>query len=83
MNNSNIYDRKLFKNKFKNIYNENKFNFPIDNNMLSNIINKWKNHSTKMNKFITLVETKDYKGRLIFRDFRSTLVYIETKKTLF
>ena len=80
MNNSNIYDRKLFKNKFKNIYNENKFNFPIDNNMLSNIINKWKNHSTKMNKFISLVETKDYKGRLIFRDFRSTLVYIETKK---
>ena len=83
MNNSNIYDRKLFKNKFKNIYNENKFNFPIDNNMLSNILNKWKNFSTKMNKFISLVETKDYKCRLIFRDFRSTLVYIETKKSLF
>lgn len=66
MNNFNIYDRKLFKNKFKDLFNENKFNFPIDNNVLSNIINKWKNKCTRMNKFTALVEINDYKGRLIF-----------------
>ena len=34
-----------------------------------------------MNKFISLAQTKVYKSRLIFRDFRSTLVYNESKKT--
>ena len=35
MNKSTIYDRTLFKNKFKDIYNENKYNFPLNNNMFS------------------------------------------------
>ena len=47
MNKSTIYDRKLFKEAFKNIYNdkENKYNFPINNNILSNIIIRWENNS--------------------------------------
>ena len=51
INTSTIYDRTLFKNKFKDIYNENKYNFPLNNNMLSNIITKWKNNSNKFTKF--------------------------------
>jgi hypothetical protein len=43
-NSSDIYDRSLFKNKFKEIYNKNKYNFQINNNMLSNIITKWKKY---------------------------------------
>ena len=43
MNLSDIYVFGLFKNKFKEIYNKNKFNFQINNNTLSNIINKCKN----------------------------------------
>ena len=33
MNNSTIYDRRLFKESFKDIYNDkdNKFNFPLNN----------------------------------------------------
>ena len=51
--------------------------------MLSNIINAWKNHTNRMNKFISLFEAKDYKCRLIFRDYRSTGHFIESKKILF
>ena len=52
MNKSTIYDRKLFKEAFKNIYNdkENKYNFPINNNFLSNIITRWKNNSYRFKK---------------------------------
>ena len=32
----------LFKNKFKEIYNKNKYNFPFNNIILSDIITKWK-----------------------------------------
>ena len=39
MNKSNIYDRTLFKNKFKEIYNENKYIFPLSNNMLIELQN--------------------------------------------
>ena len=38
MNKSNILDRNLFKNKFKEIYNDNKFHFPINNNKINYII---------------------------------------------
>ena len=40
MNSSSIYDRGLFKAKFLEIYNNKKFNFPLNNNLLSNIITK-------------------------------------------
>ena len=42
MDKSTIYDRRLYKEEFKNIYNKNKFNFPLNDNLLSNIISKWK-----------------------------------------
>ena len=50
MNSSDIYDRKLFKDKFKEHYNSKKYNFTINNNMLSNIITKWKAASNRFNK---------------------------------
>ena len=44
MNSSNIYVSRLFKEKFKKIYNnpKNKFNFTINNTYLINIISNWK-----------------------------------------
>ena len=42
MNSSTIYDRKLFKDEMKNIYNNHSYHFPLDNNFLSNIITKKK-----------------------------------------
>ena len=45
MNSSTVFNRPLFKEKFKEIYNSNKFNFPINTSFLSNIITKWKSTS--------------------------------------
>ena len=73
MNNSSIYDRRLFKETFKKIYNDknNNFNFPINNNFLSNIITKWKNKSIKFKKECVLYDTTDRENRLILGEFRS------------
>ena len=57
MNGSDLFDQSLFKDKFKNIFNKNSFTFPINNNYLSNIINKWKNSTTKFKKY-TIFENK-------------------------
>ena len=54
MNNSSIYDRTLFKNQFKDLYNNNKYNFEINNNLLSNIITKWKQKSNRFTKYCVL-----------------------------
>ena len=44
---STIYDRNLYKNKSKEIYNNNIYDFPINNNMFLNIMTKLKNSSYK------------------------------------
>ena len=71
MNSSELFDRNLYKEEFKKIYNSRNFNFAIDNNFLSNIITKWKNKSNRFKKTSVLENTKDYKNRLILRDFRT------------
>ena len=81
MNSSTVFNRPLFKEKFKEIYNSKKFNFPINNSFLSNIITKWKTTSYKMTKSIVFIEKFDYNNRLIFRDFQSKYVEYERKKT--
>ena len=80
MNSSTVFNRPLFKEKFKEIYNSNKFNFPINTSFLSNIITKWKSTSYKMTKSIVFIEKFDYNNRLIFRDFQSKYVEYEGKK---
>ena len=52
MNNSSIYDRHLFKESFKKLYNDPniKYNFLLENNFLSNIITKWKTTSYRFKK---------------------------------
>ena len=82
MNSSTIYDRTLYKDKFKEIYNSEKFNFPINDNLLSNIINKWKNESNKFNKSITFNNKFDYKNNLILREYRTKLGFKENTTTL-
>ena len=72
----------MFKDKFKDIYNDpsNKYDFEINNSMLHNIISKWKNTSLKFNKGSVLINQYDYKKRLIFREFRSIYVHVPNKK---
>lgn len=70
-----IYDRKLFKTKFLNIYNKNKFSFSINQNLSSNIIIKWKNTSLRFTKQSILFNYKDFNNKLILRDY--SIVTIE------
>ena len=63
MDTSNIYDRKLFKELFINIYNTNDYKFPLNNDLLSNIINKWKNSSIRFTKNYIIWNMTDYENR--------------------
>ena len=71
MNSSDIYDRKLFKDKFKEHYNSKKYNFTVNNKILSNIITKWKETSNRFNKSTIWDNIYDKNMSLILRDFRS------------
>ena len=42
MNTSEIFDRNLYKEEFKKLYNSQKFNFSIDNNFLSAVVKFFK-----------------------------------------
>ena len=68
MKQSTIYDRRLYKEEFKKLYNNKKYNFPLNNNLLSNIITKWKNTTNRFNKYSILENTKDKENRLILRE---------------
>ena len=70
MNKSNIYDRTLFMSKFKELYNKNKYHFPLNNNLLSNIITKWKNNSNRFTKLCIFDNQYDYDNRFILRTYR-------------
>jgi len=80
MNTSNIYDRKLFKEKFKKIYNSKLYDFSLNDNMLSNIISKWKAMSENFKNTTVLKNKYDKEGRLILREFRSIYIPGEEKK---
>ena len=74
MNSSNIYDRKIFKEEFKKLYNSKNHDFPLNNNFLFNIITKWKHNSNRFTKYSVLENKFDYNNHTIFREFRSILV---------
>ena len=79
MNNSSIYDRRLFKNEFKNIYNENKYSFEINDNFLSNIISKWRSKTDRFNKTTVLNNVYDYNNNQILREYRTLYIQIGNK----
>ncbi len=60
MDNSTIYDRRLYKEEFKNIYNKGIYKFPINDNLFSNIITKWKKNSDRFTKRY-IIKNKYYK----------------------
>ena len=81
MNSSDIYDRTLFKSRFKDIYNEHKYNFQINKNILSNIITKWKNNCNHFTKATVWDNTTEYQNMLLLREFRIIMEKKEEKKT--
>ena len=64
----------------KKFINKNKYNFPLENNILSNIITKWKNITNKMNKTIIIYDKFNYINRLIFRDYRICMAFFKYKR---
>ena len=71
MNSSEIFDRNLYKDEFKKLYNSQKLNFGIDNNFISNIITKLKLKTNRIKKISALDNPKDYNIRLILREYRT------------
>ena len=80
LNGPSIYDRRLFKNSFKDIYNKNNYNFATNGNMFSNIINKWKNNCYKFKKECVIYNIYDNQQRLILREFRNIYINATNKK---
>ena len=70
MDTLNIYDRKLFKSQFINIYNTNEYKFPLNNHFLSNIISRWKSNTIRFTKKLIFWNMTDYENRLILRELR-------------
>ena len=80
MNSSEIFDRNLYKDEFKKLYNSQKLNFGIDNNFISNIITKWKLKTNRFKKISVLDNPKDYNNRLILTEYRTIYTQEEKKK---
>ena len=74
MNNSDIDDRRILKEKFKEIYINNKFTFPLNNYNLANIISRWENNMIKSNKSIVLNQKYDCQNRLILQEYKIILM---------
>ena len=54
----------MFKEEFRKEYNKKIYNFPINNNLLSNIINNWKLKTNKFTKYSIFDNKYDYMGQL-------------------
>ena len=70
---SKTYDRHLFKEEFKKIFNckANKYNFPINVDFLSSIITKRKNITFRFKKESALYDIYDNNNNLNLREFRT------------
>jgi len=82
MNTSNIYDRHLFKESFKKLYNQKDsiYKFPLNDNFLSNIISNWKRKSVRFKKEGVLYDDKDFQNRQLLREFRIIPILEENNK---
>ena len=80
MDESKLYDRKIFKENMLEIYNSKKYNFSINNNKLNNMITTWRNNSHKFNKMTIFENMYDIKGNLILREYRQFFNYELNKK---
>ena len=60
MNNSTIYDWRVFKEEFKNICFKHKYNFQMNDNMLSNLMNNWRRTSDRFTKLCIFNNKFDY-----------------------
>ena len=80
LENSNIYDRKTFREKFKEFYNKHKFKFEINDNKLNNIITNWQKNSLRFNKYSIFENSNDNNGNQYLREYREFYVHNNNKQ---
>ena len=82
LDNANSFDRKLFREQFKDIYNSQNFKFDINDYKLNNIITNWQNNTIKFKKYSIFEHNTDNKGRPYLREYRE-FYYNESKKKIY
>ena len=82
MNQSKNYNKKEFNIALQNIYNKNKYNFLLKQNLIKNIIGKWKSNSLRFTKFKTITNQYKKDGELILLDDTNTIIYLNKKNLI-
>ena len=82
MDNAKIYDRKEFREKFKDLYNKNNYKFEISDIKLNNLITAWCKNSKKFTKYTIFDNQLDYSGDQLLRDYRNFFNYEKKYKKL-
>ena len=78
LNNFDEYNRTKMKQTMAEEYNLVKYNFPLKENMLNNILNEWKKYSNKFNKFTIFENQLNYDGEQFLKKY--SFQYIETEE---
>ena len=76
LNNFKEYNRTEMKKSISDLYNSDKYNFPLTPNLLNNILNEWKKYSNKFNKYCIFENQKNLDGEQFLKKY--TYQYIET-----
>ena len=66
--------------KLQNIYNENNYKFALKENIIKNIIGRWKQNSLKFTKYNALEHRYNKNNELILWDYVNTIIYSSNKK---
>ena len=80
LDNISMYNKKQIKNNILNIYKDNKFKFPLNNNDINKIIYNFLKYSIKFTKQYMFVKDKDNKGKDFLRECNYFLGEIKNKK---
>ena len=64
-----FFDKIHYKNKLKEIYNENYHYFVIYDEKINYIIKIWKKYTIKFSKYSIFENIKDYNGNIILTDY--------------
>ena len=80
MDSTEDYNKKEFKFDLENIYNENKYIFKLKENIIKNIIGRWKSNSLKFIKYNALENRINKNNELRLWEYNNSSIYIGSKK---
>ena len=74
------YNKKDFKLKLQNIYNENKYDFRLKENTIKNIIGRWKNNSLRFTKYNAIENRFNKNNELILWEYNNIGIFTSNNK---